>query len=244
MSEFYTSIADQYDFIFPLNKTQLEFIISEINEPYNNKCLLEAGCGTGSLPLGLSDYGLSITGIDYDSEMVSKANEKCESKSNITIRFLDMRKLTETFQKNSFNTIICFGNTLVHLTNPSDIYSFIDQSSQMLTEDGVLLMQIINYDRILDNNIMSLPTIENDNIKFQRMYEYESSSGLIRFSTMLTIKSLNRIINNKVKLYPLRKAELTSYLKKAGFKGVHYYSDFKKSPPDINSIPLVISAKV
>ncbi|MFC2132670.1 class I SAM-dependent methyltransferase [Bacteroidota bacterium] len=244
MSKFYSTIADNYDYIFPLNKNQVEFIIEETNKPYNNKHVLEVGCGTGSLPFGLSDYKLNITGIDFDSEMIQKAKEKCNSKSNISIDFLDMRKLTEAFQPNSFDTVICFGNTLVHLTNPEDICSFINQASKILAKNGILLMQIINYDRILDKHIEGLPTIENDKIKFQRLYDLDSLTGLIRFSTILTIKSLNKTINNDVMLYPLRKDELNAYLMKAGFKEIFYYRDFKKSAYENNSIPLVLSARL
>ncbi len=243
MAFFYTSIADYYDYIFPLNKFQVDFILSEITKPYNNKSILEAGCGTGNLPLVLSEYGINVTGIDFDSEMINKAIKKCKTKTNLIVRYLDMRNLLTTFQNTYYNAIVCFGNTLVHLTDPSDIFSFIKQTKSLLAKNGTLLMQIINYDRILDQSIDSLPTIENKDIRFQRIYNLDSTSGLIEFKTILDVKSSNEVINNKVLLYPLRKKELTTYLTKAGYKEINYYSNFKKSASDSNSTPLIVSAK-
>lgn len=243
MSEFYTSIADYYDFVFPLNKTQLNFILGETNVPYENKHLLDIGCGTGNLSIALADSGINITGIDYDMEMVNKAKIKCRKLANISIMFHDMRKLTDIFQPRTFNNIVCFGNTIVHLTDPADIYSFFKQSAYLLTSDGKLLIQIINYDRILDKKIKSLSTIENENIRFERNYNYNKTSGLIEFSTILLIKGINKKIKNIVQLYPFRKEKITELLLKSGYKNIEYYGDFRKTSLSSESVPLIFSAK-
>jgi len=244
MSEFYTSIADYYDFIFPLNKLQIDFILDNSSIPYENKHLLDIGCGTGNLSISLADSGFKITAIDYDMEMVNIAKEKSGKKANIRIMYHNMSKLADIFTPETFHNIICFGNTLVHLKDPEDIYSFFKQSASLLTRDGKLLIQIINYDRIIDNGIKSLSTIENEYIRFERIYNYNKTTGFIEFRTILTIKGINKKINNLVRLYPIRKKELTDLLLKSGYKNIEYYSDFKKTPLRTESIPLVFTAKI
>lgn len=48
--EFYTSIADFYREIFPLNPAQVKFILSAFRDPENCD-LLDVGCGSGDLIL-------------------------------------------------------------------------------------------------------------------------------------------------------------------------------------------------
>jgi len=108
-----------------------------------------------------------------------------------------------------------------------------------LKKKSFLLIQILNYDYILDKNIISLPFIENDEIIFERSYS-NLDSGLINFNTSLTVKKENNVIKNSIKLYPIRKKELESYLKKAGFKAIEYYSGFDKSKLKTDSLALII----
>lgn len=89
-------------------------------------------------------------------------------------------------------------------------------------------------------NITSLPTLETDDIKFIRNYNYLKDQHLIEFETILTLKSTNQIIQNFIRLIPIRKTELESILLNSGFRDIHCYGNFKGDPLGEESIPLVI----
>lgn len=253
---FYTSIAPYYDDIFPLSREQIRFIIEQSDDDTvsiaetqsrskRRKMLLDIGCATGNLSLSLSQHGFIVTGIDADREMVHLARRKAsdtQPESAITFFEADMKNLTGVFPSASFNVVVCFGNTLVHLTEPQSISSFVEDTSTLLTRNGVFLLQIINYDRILDNNISVLPTIENEKIRFERQYSYRHSQHCIEFTTKLTVKDHNKTVTNSVLLYPLRKAELTEYLKRAGFTNLRLYGDFSDRPFSEACLPLIVRA--
>jgi glycine/sarcosine N-methyltransferase len=239
---FYEEIADYYDFIFPFNKAQIDFIKSFIEEPYQTKTVLDVGCGTGDLAIALADIGFHVTGIDYDAKMLHKATKKMDKESPVVFKLLDMREIAGYSTTPVFDTVLCFGNTLVHLTGLSEMEKFCRQVKAVLRDSGRFLLQILNYNYILDHDIKSLPMIENNVIAFERYYKYDGIKNLIDFRTILTIKESKRVIENTIPLYPLRKEELDMALKKAGFPNVSYYGDFDKRELKKDSLPLVIEA--
>ncbi|HJO92810.1 MAG TPA: class I SAM-dependent methyltransferase [Victivallales bacterium] len=240
MNKFYSSISDVYDYIFPPSKAQTNFILSEIDTP-SQKNILDIGCGTGNLSSSLAKHFKSVQAVDLDMEMINKANEKYRL-NNLFFSCADMLKISEYFKSDKFDSIDSFGNTLVHLDSPDEILNFFNETKKLLNDSGKLLIQIINYDRILTNNVKSLQTIDNEHIKFERYYNYLSDKHKIEFKTILTIKESNQIIHNSVNLYPLLKEETNNLLLEAGFQHISFYGNFMKEKYSINSIPLIFEA--
>ena len=240
---FYKSIAEQYDHIFPLQPIQVEFVknsflnVAELN-------ILDIGCGTGSLSMALSPFFKKITGIDPDKSMLEKAEIKSGgSYPNLRFHDFGMLDLNGQFEENIFDGILCFGNTVVHLESLKEIGAFFHQSRHVLKPNGKLLIQLINYNRILDENIMGLPTIENEQIKFVRKYQYDPKRNTLDFETILTIKESMEEISNSIKLLPVGKEEIEKLLEKENFRNIRFYGSFKRDPLLASSIPLIIEAK-
>ena len=242
--KFYKSIAKYYDYIFPYNSNQKDFIISSINEPYREKSVLDIGCGTGNLTLELSKCFNNIVGIDSDREMIRLAKSKIKRFVNsIGFKYLNMLDIGKHFAPSVFDVIICFGNTLVHLADSGEIESFLMQTKTLLKPGRKLLLQIVHYDRILKQSIQLLPLIENEMVKFERYYSYHRQQRVIDFKTILTVKKENRVIKNCVQLYPLLKKEVENILKNVGYRKIFYYGSFKKEGFTQHSPPLIIEAR-
>jgi SAM-dependent methyltransferase len=238
---FYQHIAPYYHHIFKINLNQVDFIKLKI--PESEAKVLDIGCGIGTLSFALSNYYKNVLGIDMDAEMTRVASKKKKDASkSIQFQQISMLKLDTIIDKNSVDGIICFGNTLVHLNSLSEIAEFLQQSKAMLNSNGKLLLQIVNYDKIIEKNIRQLPTIENDEIIFERNYNYRKSENKIDFNTRLTIKSTQQIIKNSIELLPLLKKELAFLLNKAGFDNCNYYGNFNQEPYSVDSPALIIEA--
>ncbi len=237
---FYESISDVYDLIFPLNPAQLDFIRQGVGN-IGRSHILDVGCGTGSLSLALAGICKDVTGIDPDGKMLELAREKAGGRHS-NLQYLQLGMLDIGTHFDHLDCIICFGNTLVHLSSQDEIFSFVSQSKKALTPGGRLMIQIINYDRVIDKGIKSLPTIENDQICFERLYHYDAIHGSIDFETRLTIKSQDRMIYNSITLTPVRKTQLHKMLTEAGFHDISYYGDFKRGLLEPDSTPLVVEA--
>ncbi|MDP3353259.1 MAG: class I SAM-dependent methyltransferase [Flavobacteriaceae bacterium] len=238
---FYQQIAPYYHHIFKINKDQVNFV-QQKNTDIKSR-LLDVGCGIGTLSFELSSYYNHIIGIDLDVEMVMYATNQLEKNSNyIEFHQLSMLDLSQKFDKNSLDGIICFGNTLVHLNSLDQVMDFLIQSKSILKSDKKLLIQIVNYDRILSKKIKELPLIENDEILFERNYHYNVETNRIDFNTLLTVKLTHQKIENKVVLLPILKSELEELLIKVGFKSLNFYGNFKGDSFDIDSPAVIVEA--
>jgi glycine/sarcosine N-methyltransferase len=240
---FYRSIAEHYDNIFPLDEAQIEFVKTSIPMPHDDKKILDIGCGTGSLALALGRMGFRVTAIDLDPAMVERATHKGRGLPGLSFQQLDMRDLSVRFQPSSLDGVLCFGNTLVHLEERSDVFSFCRTSKNLIKEEGRFLAQILNYDYVLDKHLPGLPTIENDRVRFERIYRY-NDGGPIVFRTILTVKATGLIVENEVFLYPLRRGEVEAMLREAGFPEVRFYGDFRRGPLLPESLPLIVEATI
>tara|TARA_R110001583_G_scaffold35585_1_gene118177 strand:- start:24492 stop:25217 length:726 start_codon:yes stop_codon:yes gene_type:complete len=236
---FYQQISSYYHYIFKINVNQVDFIKLKI--PESDCKVLDIGCGIGTLSLELANYYKNVLGIDMDAEMIRAASKKnIDASKAIQFQQKSMLKLDAFIDKNSVEGIICFGNTLVHLNSLDEIADFLQQSKAVLKSNGKLLLQIVNYDKIIEKNIKQLPLIENDEILFERNYHYSKSENKIDFNTRLTVKATQQIIENSIELLPLLKNELAILLKNAGFNNCNYYGNFNKEPYTIDSPALIV----
>jgi 2-polyprenyl-3-methyl-5-hydroxy-6-metoxy-1,4-benzoquinol methylase len=218
-----------------------EYVKNTIEELHECS-LLDIGCGTGNLSIDLANHTKNITAIDFDSAMLKMAQKKGFGIANLNFRNLNMLDIASTFPANSFDCVVCFGNTLVHLPSRFDIFDFLHQTKVLLKNGGKLLVQIINYDRILDLKLDHLPTIENDRVKFERNYSFDPLQEKMDFETILTIKKTGEQIKNHIELLPLRKAEIDKLLKEAGFSKICFYGNFRKDKLLCDSVSLVFEA--
>lgn len=237
MSKFYTEIAKYYDYIFPLSIDKLNLIKSTAgNTP---KDILDVASGSGSYSKELSDKGYNITAIDLDNEMIDKLKERDQEIDARVLNMLDIEKLNK-----KFDLIFCIGNSLVHLDNDEKIKEFLYSSKNSLKENGKLLIQIINYDRVLEKNVKSLPTIKNadKNLIFERYYTYLKDKHKINFKTILKVD--DKSLENNVLLHPIKSDEIRKLLKEVGFSNIDFYGNFKKNEFKLKeSQPLVIVAE-
>ena len=239
---FYESISEYYSRIFPLNPGQAHFV-KDVLPDSGNRSILDVGCGTGELSMEISSDLRKVVGIDLDGAMLEGARSSAGPGKNVEFIRMDMLDIGDGFSPGTFDAIICFGNTLVHLQSPGQILSFLVQCGQVAASGGRLLIQIVNYDRILDQEIDALPTIETPEIKFVRNYHRHTDHPLIQFETILTVKQTNRSIRNTIPLYPLRKSEDEHLLLQAGFQDVNFFGGFNRVPLESGSQSLVLDAR-
>ncbi|MBP6408999.1 MAG: class I SAM-dependent methyltransferase [Fusobacteriaceae bacterium] len=236
---FYESIAKVYDYIFPKNRKQLEFVES-IKKISNEEKILDIGCATGNLTELLGEKTRNIVGIDLDKELLKEAKEK---HPNLNFENMNMLKINEKFEENSFDRVVSFGNTLVHLDSREEVEEFFQKVYKTLKFNGFFIVQIINYNRVIEKNIKNLPTIDNEKVKFVRDYEYDKSIGKVDFITELTIKEANLNIKNNIKLLALTKIEIQKFLGETGFRNIEFYGDFEGRELSDNSEALIFVAQ-
>ncbi|NQU86080.1 MAG: class I SAM-dependent methyltransferase [Mariniphaga sp.] len=237
-NRFYTSISENYSEIFPYKPMQLKFVKSEIGD-LKYCTVLDIGCATGELAFQLANEGAEVIGIDLNEDLLSQAKLKIDG-SDLIFQKVDMLELENDFKPNQFDSVLCFGNTLVHLPSEYLIRKMLDGVFSILKTGGTFLLQILNYNYILGEQVSELPIIETGNIRFIRKYSFEDFP-MIRFKTDLLIKKSDEIISNETMLLALKSTQLKSLLLESGFSDIEMYSNFKKESFGGQHLPLVVS---
>lgn len=236
---FYQSIAQVYDNIFPVNRSQVAFLQQELDEI---KRVLDVGCGTGTLSLALAKLGFSCVGLDLEPAMIAVARDNAKTmKVDAQFETADMGRVDATWPVPQCEAIVCLGNTLVHL--PTDaVVGALRGFAQHLPPGGKLVVQILNYDRILDLRVTSLPFIDNDHLTFARTYGFESVPSYLAFNTELVVKATGQKLENTEPLYPLRPHELETLAREAGFDDVQLFGGFDRNALSGRSYACVLLA--
>jgi len=239
---FYEEISKYYDSIFPIGDEQIRFLKEVLGKP--KKSVLDIACGTGGYSLELASQGYDVTAVDLDAEMVHQLGIKVKSEGR-SVKVLQANMLDlESKLSEKFNLAFCIGNSIVHLENLLQIKEFLKSAKKLLELEGSLVLQIINFDRILLKDIKNLPTIEDKKLglTFERNYSYDKQSNTIYFKTNLIVDE--NIFENEIPLYPLLQDELVEAVTDAGFKKIKLFGDFNGSEFDkYNSFMLVLWAK-
>ena len=220
---FYKDISVYYDKIFPLNPAAVEFLLEEFKGKEN---ILDLACGDGKYSDSQLFPGRVVTGIDLDKGMLEEAEKKFDKKRNIKFQHGDMLELSSIFKKDKFDGVFCIGNSLVHLTSVDKIKKVLKEINLTMKDEAKLIIQIINYDRILNDNVNFLPTIKNEDVEFIRNYHRHGNSRIIDFHTIL--KTPDGEIESHQELYSLTKDELIFLAEKECFVLKNVYSSFKK----------------
>ena len=217
---FYEELSRYYDEVFPVDASDMAF---PVERTQGCDRILDLGCGTGNKTVFFASGGVEVVGIDSDSGMILRANKE-NKKDTVTYEVLDMMKIDERFSPSSFNGAVCLGNSMAHMLGTEQLSAFISKVSAVLEPNGRFIVQVLNYDRILDNGLTTLPILETPNVIFRREYKWRNSE--MRFHTTLQIKKSGELYENDIPLFPLRHDDLDKGLKEAGFASIHYYGSF------------------
>ena len=149
--------------------------------------LLDVGCAVGDLAAAVahagrspggdaegavSAPGIEVDAIDLNSAMIQRAAARHSEKVHTgRLRFhrMDMLRIADEFEPESFDAIACMGNTLVHQPGPLEIEQFFKAAAHILRTRGSLILQLLNYDYLLAERPKKLPLIDSEQVLFEQI---------------------------------------------------------------------------
>ena len=237
MSDFYDSLSSVYDIVFPVNPAATDFLSRDVHP---GSRILDLACGTGTYALALARKGHFVVGIDLDERMIAEAKRK-DPDGAVVFLAGDMLDAGSLCAGRTFDLAYCIGNSFVHLPGREQAAAFLSTVHGLLADGGRFIIQIVNFDRVLANNDVILPTIDrkSDSIILTRRYDI-GGDGCVSFVTELTISGEKTI--NSVRLLALCSAELTDMLETAGYRVYGVYGGYDGSSFDDRSPALIVKA--
>lgn len=212
----YHHLSEFYNKLFPQDPAIKGFIKGFIKLDQH---AIDLGSGTGRLTKLISDLGMKVVGVDLDESMVNVAKKNYPE---LDFRVADMVEVLE--EKQEYELITCFGNTLVHL-NKKQLKTFFKAIQNKLSPQGYFVVQILNYIKILKEKPAELKELKHNEIIFNRFYQYIENH--ILFTTKLTFKDKETV--GSTELYPYTITELTSLFRSIGLK-YQFFGDLKLKP--------------
>lgn len=239
---FYTDLSDVYDALFPVSEAQ-RALFERLLAGRRLGRVADAGCGTGAQLLSFASAGVDCTGFDPDPALVARARERLAPYPRAHVEeggFSDVSRIVSA----PADLLLCLGNSLVHVPQ-DEAARFLRDAAGVTAEEGEILLQILNYERLLLGKVTTLPLMHADEgaIEFRRGYAWEGDRK-VRFQTVLRIAQgcQPRIIRNDIPLYPIYPDELWDMLDRAGFSRIRFFGDFAGSDFSPESDALVCLA--
>jgi ubiquinone/menaquinone biosynthesis C-methylase UbiE len=228
---FFDNISDFYDKMTGYDnalKSRMglykKFITAEM------KTAADLGCGTGLDSIALSLNGLTVTGFDISVGMIGKAKEKsAELKLNIEFHNYSIADIPETFS-NMYSFAVSMGNTLANL-DKKGIRQAIINCYRMLQPGGKFLLQILNYEKILNAKERIVNITHKDGKYYVRFYDFLSDEIDFNILSFDENELKNKQLNT-TKLYPYNCNDLSAILTETGFTGIEYFGSLSKEKFD------------
>lgn len=234
---FYSLLSTYYALVFPLPETTKRFLQKQFSTEQNRA--LDIGCGIGDTGNFLAESFQYAQGIDVSESMIELAKQR--KSANTEYYFVDMRDLTLFSQPQTYNFVTCMGNTLVHIPQ-NEVLDVLVNIREILTVNGRFVLQILNYDYILNQKITELPLIDHPDVEFKRSYPLESlDENRLQFVSNILDKKSKKQFSSSTTLYPLRKEKLLQFLEEAGLEVDGVYGSFDMQPYHDQSFALILT---
>jgi SAM-dependent methyltransferase len=244
---FYNQLADDYDVMTGFEQrfvTERPFFHLLV-ERYGIRRALDAGCGTGLHALLLAQLGVAVTAIDISPTMLDYvARHGKEMGLHIHTMQASFDTLAGKFPA-TFDAIFCLGNTLAHLLTADELRTALSNFAAILVQDGVLIVQLVNFERLLRSKERIQSVKERGGKIFVRFYDFEPDG--VRFNILKLERGGNsfRHTLQSLPLRAIRREELSEALLRSGFQQPSVYGaiSLEDFTPDSSPDLVVIARK-
>jgi ubiquinone/menaquinone biosynthesis C-methylase UbiE len=225
-SSFYDEIASDYDEMISFEsivkkKKNLLKIFSNLN----TKSAADIGCGTGVDSIALALNGLKISAFDPSEKMLSVANYNSKE-MNAGVEFYNYSadNIPKEFEK-KYDLVVSLGNTFANISEDKFSAS-LKRCCDILKPNGQLIIQVLNYKKILRDKHRIVNITENGNKYFIRFYDFDNEQIGFNILTFSKVKTSDYKLSS-TRIYPYQLENFQSTLTSAGFTNIRFYGDLK-----------------
>ncbi len=185
---------------------------------------VDLACGTGSVALLLAERGLKVTAVDMSEEMLMQAWEKAQGLKNRP-QFVCQR-LQKLWLPRGVDLAVCALDSLDYITEPEDCREAIFRVYRALNPGGCFIFDVNTPEKLrsMDGQVF---LDEDEDVYCVWRGEFEESTNICSYGMDLFQRQggvWHRSFEEH-REYAYSAAQLTGYLRAAGFTDIGVYGD-------------------
>ena len=242
MEGFYEEIAAEYDTMtrFHERMPRETGLLKRWIARYHITSAVDVACGTGLHAIILAQLGIRTVGADLSEAMITTAQTHAREFA-VQVPWIQT-PMEQAYQhiEGTYDAVFCLGNSLPHLLTQPELEAAIYSFFQLLRPEGIVVIQLLNYHRILNEQLRIVGIHRQEATEFIRFYDFEPDR--IRFN-LLTVQWNNGTAShslNSTLLYPYQKEEVERALSEHGFRQIEYYGNMNFYPFEEQKSPNLV----
>ncbi len=201
---------------------------------------VDLACGTGSVTAILARKGIKVLGVDMSEDMLTVAQEKCQ---DLPAMFV-CQKLQELTLPRGVDLAVCALDSLDYILDPNDCQEAICRTYQALNPGGVFIFDVNTPEKLraMDGQVF---LDEDDDVYCVWRGEFDEDANICSYGMDLFQRHGNvwhRSFEEHQE-YAYSRAQLTEFLKKAGFTDIRVYGDRRMGEPAKEDQRIYFSAR-
>jgi SAM-dependent methyltransferase len=244
MTDPYASVAENYDIMvdWPARLARERPFFESLFADNGVKRVLDVGCGTGHHARLFAELDTDVVGLDPSGPMIEHARALTPGDNP---RFLQggFAEIPSLYQQ--FDFIAVLGNTLAHVENAPGLAAALSNMRGALAPDGLLCIQLINYDSLLSEKSRWLPVLNRQagdrEFLFLREHRYADRKAEFTIITLICEAGKWTQQIERDSHLPLVSDVLQPALKCTGFAQVTLLGSYAGEPFDPPSSPSLIA---
>lgn len=216
-----------------------------------SKGILDLGCGSGEHTRFLASLGFEGLGVDASPAQLAVARAADPSGHYLQADLGALAGVVAARQGGA----ICLGNTLPHLREEAEVRAFFLGLAQGLLPGAPFLLQLLNYDRILERSERSFPVTlrpgerEGEETVFLRLMTHHGDGRLSFTPATLchrpgAVPPLELISAHEVSLRGWCRAQVEALLRASGFQVEEILGTMTGEAWSATSSDLVVVARI
>jgi SAM-dependent methyltransferase len=224
--------------------------LQRVLEGAPSRRVLDLGCGSGEHTRFLSALGFETTGVDASPSQLTAAQAADPQGLYVLAGLTALAGVIGEGQGGA----LCIGNTLPHLCEEAELRGFFGDLAQCLLPGAPFLLQLLNYDRILDRGERTFPVVvrpgeaEGEVTVFLRLMTHHGGGRLTFTPANLRYcpgaeSPLELMAAHDVSLHGWRRAEVEGLLTDHGFRVREVFGSMTGEAWSATSSDLVVVAQ-
>ena len=188
------------------------------------RTVVDMACGTGSVSEILARKGYRVTGVDLSEEMLTEAMMKTMDMENCPM--FSCQNLRDLRLPRAVDMAVCALDSLDYITDPADCEAAIRRAYRVLNPGGIFIFDVNTPEKLraMDGQMF---IDEDDDVFCVWRGEFDEQTNICSYGMDLFQREGEKWVRSfeEHQEYAYSQAQLTEYLKKAGFTSIEVYAD-------------------